>query len=65
MNLIAQRNFTLRQHWVSIIKTLMPNEELAECEDWDCTLLELIQSGSIKYLFLDLNVLGVSWQQRC
>ena len=65
MNLIAQKNFTLRQKWVRILKTMAPTQELAECEDWDCTLLGLIQSGSIKHLFLDLNVLGVSWQQRC
>ena len=65
MNLIAQKNFTLRQKWARILKTMAPTQELAQCEDWDCTLLELIQSGSIRYLFLDLNVLGVSWQQRC
>lgn len=65
MNLIAQKNFTLRQKWARILKTMAPTQELAECEDWDCTLLGLIQSGSIKHLFLDLNVLGVSWQQRC
>ena len=28
-------------------------------------MLELIQSGKIEHLFLDLNVLGISWQQRC
>ena len=65
MNLIAQRNFNLRQKWVHILKTMAPTQEVAECEDWDCTLLGLIQTGSIKHLFLDLNVLGVSWQQRC
>ena len=65
MNLIAQRNFNLRQRWAQILKTMAPTQELAECEDWDCTLLGLIQSGTIKHLFLDLNVLGVSWQQRC
>lgn len=65
MNLIAQRNFGLRQKWVHVLKTMAPTQELAECEDWDCTLLGLIQSGTIKHLFLDLNVLGISWQQRC
>ena len=65
MNLIAQRNFNLRQKWVHILKTMAPTQELAECEDWDCTLLGLIQTGTIKHLFLDLNVLGISWQQRC
>ena len=65
MNLIAQRNFVLRQKWVHVLKTMAPTQELAECEDWDCTLLGLIQSGTIKHLFLDLNVLGISWQQRC
>ena len=65
MNLIAQRNSNLRQKWAQILKTMAPMEKLAECEDWDCTLLGLIQSGTIKHLFLDLNVLGISWQQRC
>ena len=65
MNLIAQRNFNLRQKMANILKTATPTQELAQCEDWDCTLLELIQSGKIEHLFLDLNVLGVSWQQRC
>ncbi|MBP5534791.1 MAG: response regulator transcription factor [Alphaproteobacteria bacterium] len=65
MNLIAQRNFNLKQKWVHVLKTMAPTQKLAECEDWDCTLLGLIQSGTIKHLFLDLNVLGISWQQRC
>ena len=64
MNLIAQKNFEYRQAWAEILKELAPSEKLVECEDWDCTLLELIQTGSIEYLFLDLNVLGISWQQR-
>ena len=65
MNLIAQRNSALRQKWVHVLKTMSPSQVLAECEDWDCALLGLIQTGSIKHLFLDLNVLGISWQQRC
>ncbi len=65
MNLIAQKNFNLRQGWATLLKELAPTEELVQCEDWDCTLLELIQTGTIKYLFLDLNVLGNGWQQRC
>ena len=64
MNLIAQKNFKLRQNWTKLLKQQAPSKQLIECEDWDCTLLELVQSGTIEYLFLDINVLGVSWQQR-
>ena len=64
MNLIAQKNFELRQAWANILKQTQPMEKLVECEDWDCTLLELIQTGTIEHLFLDLNILGTSWQQR-
>lgn len=64
MNLIAQKNLELRQAWADILKQTAPMEKLVECEDWDCTLLELIQTGTIEHLFLDLNVLGISWQQR-
>ena len=65
MNLIAQKNASLRQRWLNILNKMKPMENWVECDDWDCTLLELIQSGSIEYLFLDINVVGVSWPQRC
>ena len=64
MNLIAQKDFELRQLLSDILKEKEPNEKLIECENWDCILLELLQTGTIEYLFLDLNIMGISWKQR-
>lgn len=64
MDLIAQKDIELRQRLTDYLRQ-SGQTELAECEDWDCTLLEMIQKGNIKLLFLDLQVAGLVWQQRC
>ncbi len=64
MDLVAQKELVLRQREIKILKELRPNQKIIECEDWDCTLMEMIQSGTIDFLFLDINVLGLSWTTR-
>lgn len=63
MNLIGQKDLNLRTGLKKILTELDSEHQVAECEDWDCTLLELIQTGNVRFLFLDLNILGTSWQQ--
>ncbi len=61
---IGEKDFLLTQKIKSTILALKPNAEIVECHDWDCTLLDLIKSETADFLFLDLNILGVSWKNR-
>ncbi len=65
MYLVAQKDLKLRQMLVQYLKQLQPNEEIMECENWDCTLMEMIQGGNVDFLFLDTNVMEFSWLTRC
>jgi len=65
MYLIAQKDQKIRQTEKNILNLLQPNEETMECENWDCTLMEMIQGGHVDFLFLDINVMEFSWFNRC
>ena len=65
MYLVAQKDTKLRKLEVQILNQLRPNEEIAQCENWDCTLIEMIQSGNVDFLFLDTNIMEFSWRNRC
>ena len=65
MYLVAQKDSKLRQLQIQYLKQLHPNETIMECENWDCTLMEIIQGGNVDFLFLDINVMDFSWLSRC
>ena len=65
MYLVAQKGPKRRQTQVQLLKQLQPNEQIMECENWDCTLMEMIQGGNVDFLFLDTNVMEFSWLSRC
>ena len=65
MYLVAQKDLKLRQTLVQYLKQLQPSEEIMKCENWDCTLMEMIQGGNVDFLFLDTNVMEFSWLTRC
>lgn len=61
---IGEKDFLLMQKIKSAILALEPPAEIVECYDWDCTLLDLIRSETADFLFLDLNIMGVTWKER-
>lgn len=62
--ILGEKFFDRRQKLKEIILSFDAKAEILECEDWDCTLLDLIRSDQSELLFLDLNIMGVSWLQR-
>lgn len=62
--ILGEKIFERRQELKKIILSIDPETEVVECEDWDCTLLDLIKSDESELLFLDLNIMGISWLQR-
>ena len=62
--ILGEKSFERRKEIARFIRNFDSNTEIIECEDWDCTLLDLIRSDQSELLFLDLNIMGVSWLQR-
>ena len=58
--ILGEKIFERRQELKKIILSIDPETEVVECEDWDCTLLDLIKSDESELLFLDLNIMGIS-----
>ncbi len=61
---IGEKDFLLMQKIKMAILAQEPPAEVVECYDWDCTLLDLIRTETADFLFLDLNIMGITWKER-
>lgn len=61
---IGQKDDTRRTLLKRSILNLYPDTVIVECETWDCAVLDLIHAENTNFVFLDLDVLGVSWFDR-
>ena len=61
---IGQKDDTRRALIRKNILNLYPQTVIVECETWDCAVLDLIHAENTNFVFLDLDVLGISWFDR-
>ena len=50
----------LKRSWLF----LYPNTEITSCETWDCTMMDLLKTQSVQFVFLDLSLCGVYGLER-
>lgn len=62
--IIGQKDIALQQKIKAAVLDIKPSAEIILCADWDCTVMDLIRSGKADFLILDINILGVRWQER-
>ena len=61
---IGQKNPEYMQLLKKAWLLLYPNTEMTTCDTWDCTVLDLLKTQSVQFVFLDLSLCGMHGIER-
>ena len=62
--IIGQKDIKLLKNIRNAILSSAENPQIIECDNWDCTLFDLIEKEDTDYLILDINIMDSEWQDK-